>query len=71
MQDSETRIISEKDVIASINYAIQWNQGDESTTELLIHVGADILGVDEETFGDMLGYQDYWQGGDMPCRSTP
>lgn len=52
-------IISDRDVLSAINYAIAWNEGDEATINVLIRVGADVFGVDEEEFEDILkDYQD-------------
>lgn len=53
-------VVSDRDVLSAINYAIAWNEGDEATINLLIHVGADIFGIDEEEFEAILdNYQDY------------
>ena len=58
--DATRYIVSDRDVLSAITYAIAWNEGDEATIKLLIHVGADIFGVSEEEFEDLLeNYQDY------------
>ena len=54
-----TRVITEQDVIDAVADAIIWNEGDYATCNILIHVGAEIVGVDEEEFCDMLGYTSY------------
>ena len=60
MSDATRYIISDRDVLSAINYAISWNDGDEDTVNLLIHVGADIFGIGEYEFKEILSkYQDY------------
>lgn len=63
MEDTATAykyVVSDKDVLSAINYAIAYNEGDDATVGLLIHVGADIFGIDEEEFEELLAdYQDY------------
>ena len=62
MGDAATHkyIVSDKDVLSAINYAIAWNEGDEATRNLLIHVCSDIFGIDDEEAEELLdGYQDY------------
>ena len=51
-----TRQITEQDVLDAIRDAILWNEADTATCNILIHVTANILGVDEEDVCDMLEY---------------
>lgn len=47
--------ISKTDVIDAIREFVEYNEGDESTVDVLLAVGARILGTDAEIVRELVG----------------